>query len=162
MQYYTVHHKENRTYMEIWHRGWWFKLRPQRPVCFGFTVAESQQSPNSSQGVRVATSWSCTWCRACRGPRTRGGGKPQARAAPRRGIWRWPAVGGKAQRPDCAPTCCDRGLCHSAVARNPPVEEYENYIFWKTCEMDAGIKSYPRHIVNPIRTKLLFSSFFVT
>ena len=27
MQYYTVHHKENSTYMEIWHRGWWFKLR---------------------------------------------------------------------------------------------------------------------------------------
>ena len=53
MQYYTVHHKENSTYMEIWHRGWWFKLRPQLPVprpqlpvprpqlpvCFGFTIA---------------------------------------------------------------------------------------------------------------------------
>ena len=38
MQYYTVHHKENSTYMEIWHRGWWFKLRPQLPVCFGFTI----------------------------------------------------------------------------------------------------------------------------
>ena len=32
MQYYTVHHKENCTYMEIWHRRWWFKLRPQLPV----------------------------------------------------------------------------------------------------------------------------------
>ena len=38
MQYYTVHHKENSTYMEIWHRGWWFKLRPLLPVCFGFTI----------------------------------------------------------------------------------------------------------------------------
>ena len=38
MQYYTVHHKENRTYMEIWHRGRWLKLRPQLPVCFGFTI----------------------------------------------------------------------------------------------------------------------------
>ena len=38
MQYYTVHHKEYSTYMEIWHRGWWFKLRPQLPVCFGFTI----------------------------------------------------------------------------------------------------------------------------
>ena len=32
MKYYTVHHKENSTYMEI------FKLRPQLPVCFGFTI----------------------------------------------------------------------------------------------------------------------------
>ena len=32
MQYYTVHHKENSTYMEIWHRG--LKL----PVSFGFTI----------------------------------------------------------------------------------------------------------------------------
>ena len=38
IQYYTVHHKENSTYMEIWHRGWWFKLRPRLPVCFGFTI----------------------------------------------------------------------------------------------------------------------------
>ena len=38
MQYYTVHHKENSKYMEIWHRGWWFKLRPQLPVSFGFTI----------------------------------------------------------------------------------------------------------------------------
>ena len=38
MQYYTVHHKDNSTYMEIWHRGWWFRLRPQLPVCFGFTI----------------------------------------------------------------------------------------------------------------------------
>ena len=38
MQYYTVHHKENSTYMEIWQRGWWFKLRPQVPACFGFTI----------------------------------------------------------------------------------------------------------------------------
>ena len=38
MQYHTVQHKENSTYMEIWHRGWWFKLRPQLPVCFGFTI----------------------------------------------------------------------------------------------------------------------------
>ena len=48
MQYYTVHHKENSTYMEIWHRGRWFKLRPQLPVprpqlqvCFAFTVLNS-------------------------------------------------------------------------------------------------------------------------
>ena len=32
MQYYTVHHKENSTYMEIWQRGWWFKLRPQLQI----------------------------------------------------------------------------------------------------------------------------------
>ena len=43
MQYYTVHHKENSTYMEIWHRGWWFKLRPQLPVCFGFTIVVDYQ-----------------------------------------------------------------------------------------------------------------------
>ena len=41
-QHYTVHHKENITYMEIWHRGWWFKLRPQLPVWFGFTIIASQ------------------------------------------------------------------------------------------------------------------------
>ena len=41
-QYYTVHHKENSMYMEIWHRGWWFKLRPQLPVCFGFTIVYSE------------------------------------------------------------------------------------------------------------------------
>ena len=40
MQYYSVHHKENSTYMEIWHRGLWFKLRPQLPVCFGFTIVK--------------------------------------------------------------------------------------------------------------------------
>ena len=38
MQYYTVHHKENSRYMEIWHRGWWFELFLQLPVCFGFTI----------------------------------------------------------------------------------------------------------------------------
>ena len=38
IQCYTVHYKENSTYMEIWHRGWWFKLHPQLPVCFGFTI----------------------------------------------------------------------------------------------------------------------------
>ena len=43
MQYYTVHHKENSTYMEIWHRGWWFQLRPQLPVCFGFTIVRELQ-----------------------------------------------------------------------------------------------------------------------
>ena len=37
MQYYTFHHKENSAHMEILHRGGWFKLRPQLPVCFGFT-----------------------------------------------------------------------------------------------------------------------------
>ena len=42
MQYYTVHHKENSTYMEIWHRGRWFKLRPQLPVCFGFTIVKGR------------------------------------------------------------------------------------------------------------------------
>ena len=41
MQYYTVNHKENCTYMEIWHRGWWLKHRPQLPVCFGFTIVLS-------------------------------------------------------------------------------------------------------------------------
>ena len=57
MQYYTVHHKENSKYMDIWHRGWWFKLRPQLPVprpqlpvlrpqlpvCLGFTIIHSTQ-----------------------------------------------------------------------------------------------------------------------
>ena len=38
MKYYTVHHNENSTYMEIWHRGWWCKLSLQLPVCFGFTI----------------------------------------------------------------------------------------------------------------------------
>ena len=41
MQYYTVHHKEKSTYMEIWHREWWLKLRPQLPVCFGFTISSA-------------------------------------------------------------------------------------------------------------------------
>ena len=27
--------------MEVWHRGWWFKLLPQLPVCFGFTIVPS-------------------------------------------------------------------------------------------------------------------------
>ena len=46
MQYYTVHHKENSTYMEIWHRGWWFKLRPQLPVCFWFYYSHEWQVKN--------------------------------------------------------------------------------------------------------------------
>ena len=50
MQYYTVHHKENSTYMEIWHRGWWFKLRPQLPVYFDFTIIVKCQSyPKSTK-----------------------------------------------------------------------------------------------------------------
>ena len=42
MQYYTVYQKENGTYMEIWHRGWWFNLRPQLPVCFGLTIVANR------------------------------------------------------------------------------------------------------------------------
>ena len=41
MQYYTVHHIENRMYMEIWHRGCWFKLCPQLPVCFVFSIVRT-------------------------------------------------------------------------------------------------------------------------
>ena len=47
MQYYTVHQKENSTYMEIWQRGWWFKLRPQLPVCFGFSYYNKNNLNNT-------------------------------------------------------------------------------------------------------------------
>ena len=57
MQYYTVHHKENSTYMEIWHRGWWFKLRPQRPVCFGFTMVLTPYHEHEPRGHGFFRVW---------------------------------------------------------------------------------------------------------
>ena len=38
----SITKKTARSYMEIWHRGSWFKLHPQLPVCFGFTIASKK------------------------------------------------------------------------------------------------------------------------
>ena len=36
LQYYTVHHKENSTYMEIWHRGMMVQAPPTTGSLFWF------------------------------------------------------------------------------------------------------------------------------